>query len=291
MTVPVTVSMEWKTDLIFQFLSLYQTEPLLWNTLSMEHKNKDDTYDAWKRIKQQLGDGNIPIKEIKRKRDNLMSTYRRLRSKVEKSKLMGEEELYKPDWPFYHVMAAFLDDMYNPRKLSFPDSSYKDESHSCNEEENLKTKPATAKRQKTQNNKKFKKIKEDPDDQMNEDDIVSGNQDECALYTQLLCKKLQTLKETTREIAMLEIDRYIYNLKQQEKSNLVLVTPTLMDPLVGQYSPRYHLSPNSEYSSVSQHTPEYKPEYPITFSPNSSQQAEEKSESQASNSQHSLSAS
>lgn len=119
---------------------------------------------------------------------------------------------------------------------------------------------------------------------MNED-IVSGNQDECALYTQLLCKKLQTLKESTREIAMLEIDRYIYNLKQQEKSNLVLVTPTLMDPLVGQYSPRYHLSPNSEYSSVSQHTPEYKPEYPITFSPNSSQQAEEQSESQASNPQ------
>ncbi|CAH2102991.1 unnamed protein product [Euphydryas editha] len=289
--------MEWKTDLIFQFLGLYQKEPSLWNIMLMEHKNKDDTYDAWNRIKQQLGDGNIPIKEIKRKRDNLMSTYRRLRSKVEKSKLMGEEELYKPDWPFYNVMAAFLDDMYNLRKLAFSDFQYsykQDDSQSeCAEEENVKkerTPTPKLKRRKTQNNRKVKKPADEPDDQAQEEG-VSVNQDECVLYTQLLCKKLQTLKETTREIAMLEIDRYIYNLKQQEKSNLVLVTPTLMDPLVGQYSPRYRLSPNSEYSSVSQHTPEYKPEYPINFSPGSSQQAEEQLETQASSSQLSQSTS
>nr|XP_026492595.1 uncharacterized protein LOC113398195 isoform X1 [Vanessa tameamea] len=285
------VSMEWKTDTIFQFLNLYQKEPSLWNTTSMEHKNKDDTYDAWNRIKQQLGDRNIPIKEIKRKRDNLMSTYRRLRGKVEKSRLTaGEEEIYKPDWPFYNFMATFLDDMYNPRKLPCPDVSIssittfiKDDSNSeFNEEECFKketvTAPKTPKRRKIQSSDNHKIEDSDCLKQVNKKN--DPDLEECILYTQLLCKKLKTLKESTREIAMLEIDRYIYNLKQQEKSNLVLVPPTLM-PVEGQYSPRYHLSPRSEYSSVSQQSPEYKPEFSINLSPypinSSHQQSEEQS--------------
>lgn len=41
-------------------------------------------------------------------------------------------------------------------------------------------------------------------------------QDECSLYTELLCKKLRGLQEKTREIAMLEIDKLIFHLKQNE---------------------------------------------------------------------------
>lgn len=44
-------------------------------------------------------------------------------------------------------------------------------------------------------------------------------QDECSLYTELLCKKLRGLKEKTREIAILEIDRLIFQLKQNEMQN------------------------------------------------------------------------
>lgn len=41
-------------------------------------------------------------------------------------------------------------------------------------------------------------------------------QDEYSLYTQLLCKKLQGMQEKTREIAMLEIDKLVFRLKQCE---------------------------------------------------------------------------
>jgi len=42
------------------------------------------------------------------------------------------------------------------------------------------------------------------------------DQDECSLYTELLCRKLRTLNENTREIAMHKIDNIMYCLKQQQ---------------------------------------------------------------------------
>lgn len=110
--------MEWTNQVIFEFLTLYQNEPALWNSANAEHKNKQNTYDAWSRIKTELGDGIMTITEIKRKRDNLMSIYRRLRSKVKASKPTGTgtSDVYKPDWPFYDIMSSFLDDQYNPKE-------------------------------------------------------------------------------------------------------------------------------------------------------------------------------
>lgn len=97
--IAVIAEMEWTNQVIFEFLTLYQNEPALWNSANAEHKNKQNTYDAWSRIKTELGDGIMTITEIKRKRDNLMSTYRRLRSKVKASKPTGTgtSDVYKPD--------------------------------------------------------------------------------------------------------------------------------------------------------------------------------------------------
>lgn len=42
--------------------------------------------------------------------------------------------------------------------------------------------------------------------------------DDCSLYGDLLARKLRSLDENTREYAMLEIDKMIYELKQQTRS-------------------------------------------------------------------------
>lgn len=56
-----------------------------------------------------------------------MGTYRKLRSKVSQSMKSGSgaDEIYMPDWPFYNVMAQFLDDVYNPRKTKNSEVSSK----------------------------------------------------------------------------------------------------------------------------------------------------------------------
>lgn len=42
------------------------------------------------------------------------------------------------------------------------------------------------------------------------------DEDECSLYTELLCKKLRALNDNTREFAMYEINNLMYRLKQQQ---------------------------------------------------------------------------
>lgn len=112
------MNMEWTNELIFEFLTLYENEPALWNSSSPQHKNKNDVHDAWLRIKSNLADGTIPITELKKKKENLMSTYRKVKAKIKESMKTGSgtDSIYKPEWPFYDIMAKFLDNVYKPRK-------------------------------------------------------------------------------------------------------------------------------------------------------------------------------
>lgn len=57
------------------------------------------------------------ITEIKKKKDSLMATYRKLLSKVKLSKGTGSgaKDVFKPDWFAYDAM-AFLHGVYTPKK-------------------------------------------------------------------------------------------------------------------------------------------------------------------------------
>lgn len=109
--------MEWSNEVTFEFLNLYQNESALWNSLSPQHKNKNDVHDAWLRIKTNLKDGHFSITELKKKKENLMSTYRKVKGKIKDSMKTGSgtNDIYKPEWPFYSIMASFLDNVYKPR--------------------------------------------------------------------------------------------------------------------------------------------------------------------------------
>ncbi|RVE50964.1 hypothetical protein evm_004373 [Chilo suppressalis] len=129
--------MNWTNDVLLEFLNLYENEPVLWDSSSPQHKNKIDVHSAWLRIKTKFQDGNVSISVLKKKKENLMSTYRKLNGKIKKSMKTrsGSEEIYKPEWPFYNVMAKFMDGIYKPRntKTTIIISDESEDEDECNE--------------------------------------------------------------------------------------------------------------------------------------------------------------
>ncbi|RVE49629.1 hypothetical protein evm_005686 [Chilo suppressalis] len=67
--------------------------------------------DAWIRIADII---NIPINELKKKKESLMTTFRMHHKKKTQSikSGMGEDEQYNPIWPYYKPLEAFLKDIY-----------------------------------------------------------------------------------------------------------------------------------------------------------------------------------
>ncbi|CAH1969412.1 unnamed protein product [Acanthoscelides obtectus] len=61
----------------------------------------------------------VPIHELKKKKDNLLGTFRtNLKKKMSSMKSgSGVEDVCQPIWIFYDVMAAFLTDIYESTSL------------------------------------------------------------------------------------------------------------------------------------------------------------------------------
>ncbi|CAB3249487.1 unnamed protein product [Arctia plantaginis] len=57
----------------FKFIELYQSENCLWNPKNKYHKSKNVINDSWKRIADTMG---VPVHEIKKKKESLMTTFR-----------------------------------------------------------------------------------------------------------------------------------------------------------------------------------------------------------------------
>lgn len=61
----------------------------------------------------------IPVHELKKKKDNLLATFR-INFKKRYASIRsgaGTEDVYQPTWMFYDVMAAFLTDVYESTSL------------------------------------------------------------------------------------------------------------------------------------------------------------------------------
>nr|CAH7743613.1 unnamed protein product [Callosobruchus chinensis] len=260
--------MEWTIKITFEFINFYENEPALWKSKIDSHKNRNEQRDSWSRIQEKLKSsiGAITIKELKNKRNNLMSTYRKLRSKIKESIKTGSgaDEVYMPEWPFYNAMSTFLDDVYNPRKTKNSDVTENeretasqidienDEHHE--QAENQGEKPFKAPKQPPKKSKMCKVEKKmDEAYKYFKQLTQKPNQDECSLYTELLCKKLRGMQEKTREIAMLEIDKLIFQLKQWEIQGLTShsQTPiTTSGPYQSQHSHYQHQPPSTTFHSL-----------------------------------------
>ncbi|GBM23797.1 hypothetical protein AVEN_271150-1 [Araneus ventricosus] len=91
--------MEWNNELIMEFLDLYELEPVIWNPLHEHHKDRNHVYDAWKRVQSSLSI-DFSLKVLKKKKENMMATYRKLAMKVRNSTRTGAGvyQVYKPEW-------------------------------------------------------------------------------------------------------------------------------------------------------------------------------------------------
>ncbi|KAG8227151.1 hypothetical protein J437_LFUL001695 [Ladona fulva] len=115
--------MEWTNEVTMEFIDLYEGEPSIWNPQNPDHKDGNKTYDAWKHIQASIS-VECSMKELKKKKENLMVTYRKLAQKVKNSMKTGTraKEAYKPEWFAYQKMASFLHSIYIPRKTKTSDA-------------------------------------------------------------------------------------------------------------------------------------------------------------------------
>lgn len=97
----------WNEELILFFIENYKDEEILWDAKNPFYKDKAKVNDAWCRLSNVF---NLPISELKKKRDNLMSVYRRNKLSIEKSVLSGSNDVYQPSWFAYSALDGFLRD-------------------------------------------------------------------------------------------------------------------------------------------------------------------------------------
>ncbi|KAL4718211.1 hypothetical protein ACJJTC_008714 [Scirpophaga incertulas] len=84
--------MQWSNEKIQLFIELYEEEPVIWNPKDPGHKSRNNVHDAWTKIKTKFCEGtgeSISVEELKKKKENLMATYRKLNTKVKLSSTSG----------------------------------------------------------------------------------------------------------------------------------------------------------------------------------------------------------
>ncbi|XP_028143552.1 zinc finger protein 391 [Diabrotica virgifera virgifera] len=103
--------MSWSNEETFNFIKLYQSEPTIWDPNNPLYKDKNKVNDAWDRIVYAI---QIPVPELKKKKESLMAAFRLNRKKKLDSIRSGMrgDEIHKPVWVFYDAMEAFLEGVY-----------------------------------------------------------------------------------------------------------------------------------------------------------------------------------
>lgn len=116
----------WSNETVVEFLSLYEEEPIIWNPKHEGHKDRNAVHDSWARIKNKLS-VDCTIAELKKKKEGLMGTFRKLNAKVKSTMTTGSstDNIFKPDWFAYEQMAKFLHSVYSPRKTQSSEVSNK----------------------------------------------------------------------------------------------------------------------------------------------------------------------
>ncbi|CAK1583687.1 unnamed protein product [Parnassius mnemosyne] len=102
------MSVSWTNEQELMLIECLHAEPILWDAKHKYHKNKMRVHDAWMRIKEIM---NIEVTDLKKKKENLMSSYRTYRKKVKDSvnkSGASSDEIYKPIWFAFDAIDAFL---------------------------------------------------------------------------------------------------------------------------------------------------------------------------------------
>ncbi|XP_050510605.1 uncharacterized protein LOC126887240 [Diabrotica virgifera virgifera] len=227
--------MDWSKQEIIEFLKLYERESIIWDPYNVLNKNRSEVHYAWKRIQDELP-FKKSLEDLKRKKDSLMGTFRKLVAKVKASEGDGydSDEVFKPQWFAFDIMAKFL------RHLNVPTETIKVEKLETNTEEQddyiengtqddnisnilvSSTEPtiSTNKRKATSDdsiNEMTKKSKTTQDiifDKIDKAYDIFQSQfrekDECDLFGELLAKRLRALRHHQRDSLMHDMENMMY---------------------------------------------------------------------------------
>ncbi|XP_048006247.1 uncharacterized protein LOC125241694 [Leguminivora glycinivorella] len=250
--------MAWTSSEVLQFIENYRNEPVIWNPKNVHHKNKNKVNDAWSRIAENM---HVPISELKRKKESLMTSFRIHNKKKNESikSGMGEDERYTPIWPFYEPLEAFLKGVYECNSVI---NSYVEENEAqdsplspahtekntnsateigCSAESSnstpaIKTKSKdTALPQLKRRSKNPLELSEANREMKNAFNTLNKalekntrhEEDDCDLYGKLLAAKLRKFPDNEREDIMLEIDSMV--MKRRRNIQTVANTYNLIN--------------------------------------------------------------
>jgi len=103
----------WDNEKVLEFLEHYQAEPVLWNPMLKEHKNRNAVADTGQRLQSSFSMA-CSVAELRKTRESLMSTYRIYNKKIKHSIRSGasRDNLYQVTWFPYQLMDGFLGEVY-----------------------------------------------------------------------------------------------------------------------------------------------------------------------------------
>ncbi|KAF6201355.1 hypothetical protein GE061_005803 [Apolygus lucorum] len=213
-----------------EFLKMYKREPVLWDPKHANYKDRKHAYAAWDRLAELT---NLSVRELKRKKDSLMATFRTHLRKKRASRSKGDEVLYKSIWFAYDFMEDFLSDVYGEqreRRLS-EDSNHDDEYIDTkitlipvSEPKKIKLSASGSGTETPTDTRPTPRHRRDPsksgEDSLNKPSSSvrelkrdhDEEEDECDLYGRILAKKLRRLPELDRAVLMHDIDGMMINV-------------------------------------------------------------------------------
>ncbi|XP_012145329.1 uncharacterized protein LOC105663054 [Megachile rotundata] len=102
--------MEWDNAMCLQLIEFYREHECLWDPGNGSYKSNNKKDEAWREIGKKM---NCEVREVRKKMDSILASYRRERQKSLFSK-SGRYGPYKSKWFAYKNM-QFLLDKYRPR--------------------------------------------------------------------------------------------------------------------------------------------------------------------------------
>lgn len=102
------------------FLQAYRDEPVLWDPNHVDHKDRDKVSAAWHLVSAIC---EFPVKELKRKKEALMATFRSQfrKKKASVDSSVAGEGIHHPIWFAYDFMESFLKPTYALKRPLEPD--------------------------------------------------------------------------------------------------------------------------------------------------------------------------
>ncbi|XP_045491091.1 uncharacterized protein LOC123690974 [Colias croceus] len=211
---------QWSQEQTMLFLETLQAEPFIWDPSEKSHKDKKKVNDAWVRIRDVF---EIPVEELKKKKDSLFATYRGYYRKIEASLKSGAgaDDVYRPVWFAFEFMNSFLGCVYKCKQTITTDHGTDSiEEETTNASEDVPIASPTPKEPEPRKNKHTIRRRDNPPElqvasrQMTEafnnlNKVINNpskdDDDECDVFGKLIAKKLKRLPEHERDNIMFDI--------------------------------------------------------------------------------------